>query len=388
MRAPNKLPMDLRFGVSGRAESAQRGRWAEAEDEFTWALTPGCMLLLAMQEVADDTIALLDVWPQTLAPERLTRTMGVCRNGRPISELTVAQRGTYLVALGSTCSGTMMSLEFTFDREVENTDDSRPLAFAFRSLRLIARDRGEWTGRHNLPALVLALLDAAAARQAAAALLSFPLAEFLSRFESLGHSCDFGMFQRDCGAEPLGLLRFGALSAYGLVDGLIESFRRLGEPGSIEALVVEDWDNEYFMWDRSYGMTWHTFCRRGEISAESLISREKRRLPLLRNKFLQDLEQATKMFVLRPPGSMRLDEVEAVAAALRLHSDCKLLWVVQDGGVPGAVERVTPYLLRGYLDFSDRRGGSSMSAWLSVCLNAATMSFTDMRSEMPSQTKV
>jgi len=35
--------------------------------------------------------------------------------------------------------------------------------------------------------------------------------ELMYRFESLGDNCEFGLVQRRCGAEPLGLFRFASI---------------------------------------------------------------------------------------------------------------------------------------------------------------------------------
>ncbi len=193
---------------------------------------------------------------------------------------------------------------------------------------------------------------------------------FVTTFESLGHSCDFGLFQRECGAEPLGLLRFGGISTPNLIEALVERFAGLGTPTNITVSPTAEWNDEYMVVDHAYELVSHTFVSEGQASPEQLIARELWRLPFLKRLFLEVLDGGLKTFVLRRPDHMHVSEALAIAAALRLHGHNVLLWAVQEEGLPpGSIEFVEPHLIRGYLDVTHGRGSASIQAWLSVCMN-------------------
>jgi len=376
MPAPNTLLLDLRFGLGAAAGDLQYGAWSGPEDGHCWALSAPCGIELPVADNANDAVVLLDVWPLIATPARPTRTMQIYRDGRCVSVITVGRRGCFCVPIGSVRADVPAKLDFVFDPAVEpEGDDTRPMAFGFRSLRLVARTSAARVVAvsEKRAALDFLGMDGAAAQRHAAVLAGEPLRTFLCHFESLGQSCDFGIFQRQCGAEPLGLLRFGSAPTHGLVDGLVERFALLGVPGTLETVVVKEWNDEYFMYDRSYGLTWHTFLTPAEASPEQLIAREDHRLPFLKRGFLKVLDGATKVFVLRRSDEIRPDEAEAVAAALRLHADCRLLWAIQDDGEPGSVEALSSTILLGHLDIAERRGSASLQSWLSICVNAAAM---------------
>ena len=189
------------------------------------------------------------------------------------------------------------------------------------------------------------------------------------KFESLGQSCDFGLFQRRCGADPLGLLRFAAITTHELVHGFLNRFDQLGRLGTLQASVNPDWHDEYMVFDTVYGLSFHTFLRSHEASPEQVLARENLHLAFLKRVFLEVLDSGAKTFVLRRPEPVHPAEVEAIVEVLRLHSPATLLWAVQDGDkIPGTVDAHSEYLLRGYLDTCET-GGASMQAWLSLCLN-------------------
>jgi hypothetical protein len=374
MSAPNRLLTNVVFGTRGNAGAYQSGAWSGAEDGHCWSLSPGCALTLPMAASAEDAVMVLEVFPQTVPPERPSRTMVILRDGQYLAALTLEKRGVYGIPLGAVQAGSALGLDFHFDAPVPvTTSDMRPLAFAFRSLRVIARGQGLGAVAETRKALFPAGIDVASARDAAAAMFGEPLKIALARFESLGHSCDFGLFQRQCGAEPLGLLRFGAIPTYGLVDGLIDHFAELGRPGAVEVVLTEEWGNEYVMYDPPYGLIWHSFLTPEQAAPEQLLAREMDRLPYLKRLFLNKLASGQRIFVLRRPDPMTLSEAEAVAAALWLHSDCAIIWAVENEGDPGSVDRLSRNFFRGHLESPDHLGMSSIQSWLSICANTQSM---------------
>src|SRR5690348_3255112 len=69
--------------------------------------------------------------------------------------------------------------------------------------------------------------------------LSLPLNRLMLAFESLGDNCEFGLVQRQAGAEPLGLLRFTGIflpievRLQKLVAALEHRFEGLAAPTSL-----------------------------------------------------------------------------------------------------------------------------------------------------------
>jgi len=370
MSMPNRMLCNLVFGQDGNAGAYQSGAWSAAEDGHTWALAPNAALAIPIPDSADDVVVVVDTWPATAPPVRPLRTMLMQREGRSLAQLTLEKRGVFCFPIGSVCAGSTVRLNFVFDAPVGGpAGDPRPLAFAFRSLRVIARHEPASIKPSTKPGLFALDIDERAALQKAGVLLGEPLADAMTRFESLGHTCDLGFLQRQCGAEPLGLLRFGGIPTHGLVEGLIDNFAKLGQPGSLRPMIEPDRKDEYVMQDILYGLSWHTALDPEHVAPEQVLARETRRLPFLKRLFLETLGAGNKIFVLRPPRSMEFAEAEAVVAALRLHSNCKLLWAVQEQGNPGSVDIIRPYFFRGHLDVAGRRGNASMQAWLSICAN-------------------
>ena len=299
-------------------------------------------------------------------------------------DVQVFRRSTYLIAVGSFPDGASIDLRFHFD-EVPPSDEqeTRPLALAFRKVLVIAQGDGCRRGSAGRPAipfpeerqgLLKAVVDKAGVLPE----------RLVTAFESLGHSCDFGFFQRECGAEPLGLLRFSGIPTPNLVDALVGRFSELGAAGNVTASAHADWGGEYMVVDQAYGLVSHTSVREGQAAPEQLVAREVWRMPFLKRLFLEVLDGGLRTFVLRRPDGIHRSEALAVAAALRLHGDNVVLWATEDGGLqPGSIEFILPYLILGQLDITLGRGSASIQAWLSICLNAYLALEGDSRKAEP-----
>ena len=209
-------------------------------------------------------------------------------------------------------------------------------------------------------------------------------AALMARFESLGEDCEFGFVQRHFGIEPLGLFRFAGAGHMRNLLRLIETdLHGLGEPGSLSArllnavlyrlpeppLVIP----EFFMTDERLGFIFHTF--RGpeqETEAEAIAANEQK-LRYLKRKFIEDLEDGEKIWLLKDGSRGDLNEAFAFLDALQRKGPNRLFWVTRavEGRPSGSVEWIAPNLLRGY------SGGSHHDAqvfdaglWLRLCRNA------------------
>ena len=225
--------------------------------------------------------------------------------------------------------------------DVNGVPDHRELALAFETLSLFRQ-----FDRANAPEFRPELVDSRAVD-----FDDLPLDQLMMRFESLGENCEFGLAQRRCGAEPLGLLRFASAPLPVLLAGLKVRFEGVGDPDQIEIRVSGN-SQEYLVSDRRYGFLYHPWVLVGEADPEDIRRREEKRLPFLKRKLVDDLSEARKIFVYR--GMRRLPQplVLRLVAAMREYGPTTLLWVeLQDDDHPaGTVEPMTAGLLKGYID--------------------------------------
>ena len=268
-------------------------------------------------------------------------------------------------------------LRFVFDHpdarrpaDFGNEEDVRQLAVCFRRL-LLSPILGhlDTTRADPIPGLTAADIGA---------LTGSPAVQFMQRFESLGDNCEFGLVQRRCGAEPLGLLRFANLELRQLLNGLELRFEGLGERAGLEFWLSDGARREYVVRDRRYALVFHTFLYQGEISEDELLEKQSRRLGFLVRKLLQDLENGEKLFVCKRNIPLTESEILALHAALKRFGSNTLLWVVpaDDDHPAGCVDQILPGLLRGYVDrFAPYENAHDLSLepWLSVCVNAAKL---------------
>jgi tetratricopeptide (TPR) repeat protein len=209
------------------------------------------------------------------------------------------------------------------------------------------------------------------------------LAALFLRFESLGATfggCEFGTVQRHFGAEPIGLLRWGNMQVAGLSAALQARFAGLGEPEFTRVLEQDVGGNvcEYFIADERYHFWAHTFIRTDEAPRERVYRQTLRRLAFLRDKLIEDLENAEKIFVFKLPDAVSREEIEDLFAMLRTYGPATLLCVsLADEDHPGgSVEMLRPGLFMGRVGMwgsarDDAMRGVDFSAWRDVCVEVA-----------------
>lgn len=206
------------------------------------------------------------------------------------------------------------------------------------------------------------------------------LDQLVTCFESLGDSCEFGLVQRQAGAEPLGLLRFAGFTGAveqrleELIAALDRDFAGLGDEDTVQIrLEGEPGHQEYIVHETTYGLMYHTFLGPTDVTEATLRRNEAIRLRFLRRKLLADLAAAEKIFVWKANFPIARSRVERLLTALRRHGPARLLWVCAAGDVGGRagdVERLADGLMRGLVDrFApyDRMDDISHSAWFAVC---------------------
>jgi hypothetical protein len=119
------------------------------------------------------------------------------------------------------------------------------------------------------------------------------LQDLLVKFESLGENCEFGLVQRHCGAEPLGLLRFSSSPLSVLITALETEFEGLGHPDRLSVELSTD-RREYMVRDEQFGFLYHAWVLAGEMPPAEIHEREVKQLPTLTRKMIHDLTVGEK----------------------------------------------------------------------------------------------
>jgi hypothetical protein len=186
-------------------------------------------------------------------------------------------------------------------------------------------------------------------------------AALMGSFESLGYDCEFGFVQRHFGIDPVGILRFAGFGTFRhFIDALANDFEGLGTPGSLVArihvatvyrgaeppLVIP----EFFMGDGKLGLSFHTWKGPDDSSEEDARKNHEIKLAYMRRKFLEDLEDADKIWLYKQTHHEDVNEIHAIYDLLGRHGPNKLFCVSR--ATPerpaGSIEWMGPRLLRGY----------------------------------------
>lgn len=196
------------------------------------------------------------------------------------------------------------------------------------------------------------------------------LKELLSRFESLGDTCEFGIVQRRFAAEPVSLLRWVGTPPHLLTAALNARFAGVGEP---EHTRIDVTLGEYTTADRRYHMAGHTFTPPSSEPIESFAPKQYRRMQYLRRNLIDDLTAAEKIFVYKAHDGISEDQLAALFEAMRSYAETIVLFCVRlaDPDHPaGTLERRDPGLFVGYLDkFSNV--DTSFDLWIDLCRRVA-----------------
>ena len=226
-----------------------------------------------------------------------------------------------------------------------------------------------------------------------------PLDELMIAFESLGDNCEFGLVQRSCGAEPVGLFRFASIflpieiRVSKLVAALGRKLEGLGAAGTLTVYADgEAGRREFLVREAVYNLMYHTGILEGEIQAAELQERETKRLGFLRRKLLEDLEVGAKIWVWKSLATYRPDQVHPLVDVLRSMGPNILLWVVEaDEAHPaGTIERLDRDFIKGYIErFApyDNAPDIRPASWFEVCQRTYDLCrLSEVRPQVPQTT--
>ncbi len=197
------------------------------------------------------------------------------------------------------------------------------------------------------------------------------IGRFMVGFESLGDNCEFGVVQRHYGAEPLGLLRFTSTPSRLLMAALDAGFVGVGDA---ENTTLTTSNGEYVTGDKRYHMFMHTFMRDNGDDREKRFVNVCRRIRFLRDKLLQDLKDAEKIFVYGCREALTDNEIREFWSALRRYGDNRLLFVgmARDKNAIGSVRQLENTLVVGFLDKLSV-DAPSFELWLQICRQASKL---------------
>lgn len=380
--------LTIGFAATGNSLAFLGGGWAQSEPEFTWGTGAESHLILPRVQEAHEYFLTLDVIPFVHCPELPSQRMIVSINDTVVgsSEISRPTLLGYRIP-GALVRGsdrmvvTLQHPDAIRPKSFGDSGDDRLLAFAVSEARLFRiPDDGRPAENHLPPGLILGPgrredRDTAAW---AAHRTGLTIPQIALKFESVGENCEFGLFQRRCDAEPLGLLRFSSTFMRNLVRGVESGFKGLGEIEDIDPRLEGTPRAEYMIHEKKYGLVYHTFVYEGQRSAWLMREQESARLKFLRRKFMEELEAAEKIFVYRFAGPVSEEEILPLHMALNKYGPVTLLWVVlaERDRPAGTVEVLMPGLLKGYIDRfapEDNAHDLSFDGWLRVCANACAL---------------
>jgi hypothetical protein len=386
--------LTINFAASGNSLAFLGGGWARSEDAFTWAIGAESHLIVPRLAAADEYILTLDVVPFVHAPELPSQRLIVSVNDMVVgsSELSRPSLLGYRIpaALARRSERLVVTLQHpdaARPRDFSESGDERYLAFSLSEAKMYRVNHPPVTREFRLPPGLM--LGSTSERSFGArghvdltewaqTRTGLTIPEIALKFESIGENCEFGLFQRRCDAEPLGLLRFSSTFLRNLITGIDNGFEGLGDLEDIDPRLEGAPRKEYMIHEQKFGLVYHTFVYEGQRSAWLMREQESARLKFLRRKFMEELESTDKIFIYKFNAGVSEEEILPLYMALNRYSDATLLWVVpvERDRPAGTVEVVMPGLLKGYIDRfapDDNAHDLSFDGWLRVCANASVL---------------
>jgi hypothetical protein len=359
------------FGVAGNGRCFCRSGWSQAEPRHTWTLGRESTLELPQPAEPGAYRLLIELGPFVWTDKLHVQRLAVLVNGRQVGEFALSEVALVdcTVPWSILAGRQAVSIKFAHPdaarpSDVNGVSDHREIAFAFEKLHFF-RELDKAAQPDAVPAL------------GATALPALPPDQLMMRFESLGENCEFGLAQRRCGAEPLGLLRFASAPLDKLIPGLEARFEGMGEYDQVEVKISEN-GSEYLVVDRRFGFLYHPWILAHEGEPEQVRQRETARLPFLRRKLLEDLEEGRKIFVYHAMGPLGEADALRLFLAVRTYGPGSLLWVelADDNHRAGMVEQVRSGLFKAYIDRfapSENAHDLSLDCWMEICRNACRL---------------
>jgi hypothetical protein len=386
--------LTISFATSGNSLAYLGGGWARSEDEFTWGIGAESHLMLPPLAAADEYVLTLDVIPFVHAPELPSQRLIVSVNETVVGSTEISRPTLLGYRIPAPLAGQSDRMVITLQHpdaarpdDFSAIADDRPLAFAVLEAKLYRITNPAKSRQIRLPVGLMLRSSRepgfgarvhADVTEWATNRTGLSIPDIAMQFESLGENCEFGLFQRRCEAEPLGLLRFSSTFMRNLIRGIDTGFEGIGAVEDIEPQLEGGPRKEFMIHEKKFGLVYHTFVYDGQRSAWLMREQESARLKFLRRKFIEELQSTDKIFVYKFGDGVSEEEILPLYMALNRHGEAMLLWVVPAARdhKPGTVEVVMPGLLKGYIDRfapEDNAHDFSFDGWLRVCANACVL---------------
>jgi hypothetical protein len=368
----------LTFGEGGTAVPYLVSGWAPPEPGFTWTIDTGATLIAPIPDGPGELFLELTLNPYN-PPNQRARALRITANGQTIGAESYEGLDTIAFALPSGITGPTAEIGLHHESgpspaALGLSTDSRALGFMLSGLRLYRRPYRPLADVTVLPPIPLPP-DSTGRLHAIRARTGLTPRQLAEQFESLGRNCEFGLFQRHFEAEPLGLLRFAAITLDDLVHGLDDAFADLGAEIAIERFPIGKNRFEFLVKDNRYHLTLHSTRTTDDDTTEADIAEQYRtHLPFLGRHLRGRLAEGSHIHVFQRPGQLTYSQAVPVWNRLQSYGPNALLYVDQDPALPcGAVEQRGHGLYHGKLatmaPHTDA-GQLDQGAWLSLCANA------------------
>ncbi len=342
------------FGADDGTAAMLAEGWSAPEKKFTWTSGNRAVLRLPRPTQPGNYRLRLAVRPYVQPPKLTAQPVGVQVNGVKAANLRIS---------ATTVIECDLPWPLLDDKDAVTVVFTMPAAGSPHAL----------TGAADRRVLGIRI-DQADMQLLPEAAGTLPDGDLMQGFESLGANCEFGLVQRRCGVDPLGLLRFANTPLAPLMAALRGRFEGVGEPGSFD-IEVEWQGREYMVRDQRYGLYYHAWVQTTEATADDVAKRELTRLPLLTRKLIEDLTEGLKIFVFRSGEPISQSHATELAKLIRSYGPGTLLWVdlADAQHPPGSVTKLAPGLLKGFMDrFAPNENAHdvSLACWLQVCREA------------------
>ena len=367
----------IEFGAQKGGEAYRAGGWSTAEAQETWTSGPESTLVLPTPKRAATYVMNLRLRPRVAPPILGAQRVQVLVNDTEVGNFVIDRRTlrTCLVPWDIIQGQADLRVTFRLPDAARPSDlglgnDRRQLGVAMARLEFYPDVYEAWQPGAELAGDTAVEVDVAKIM----AVDQIPLHDLMLGFESIGQNCEFGLVQRQCQAEPLGLLRFSSTPLPLLIDALEARFDGMGAPDTITVSISSN-GREYMVNDKRFGFVYHAWVNAGEMAEADVVKREARRVPFLVRKLLEDLEAGEKTFVFKGMGAMPEEEVFPLAMAIRRYGPNTLLFVTLSDAEHrgGTVEAREAGFLVGYVDRfapGDNAHDLLLGQWVKVCREA------------------
>jgi hypothetical protein len=384
---------EVLFGRHGNAAPCLLDGWAEPEDGFTWSVGHESRLQIPLAAAAPGRALILelDLNPFVVPGVTQGQRLAVAVNGVPVGGAVIEGEGSVAWRIPEQALGSspMLLVELQHPDAARPVDlgfnaDGRRLGFMLRSAAVLAVPPEPAFTPRLLPPLDLPEgLDTEALKDAVQARIGQSARELMLSFESLGHNCEFGIMQRHCGAEPLGLLRFVGITLQDLLRGLDCGFADVGHDRWLRVFLHDGPRREFMVSDVRHNIGFHSFRFEDETTAERVRAEQGQQLRFFHRNFLEVLESGERLFVFQRPRQLLAAHMLPLLTLLRSYGPNALLFVTEGGEhPPGTVEQIGHGLYHGHTSRmapAENVGTGDLRAWLSICANALALWRDQMR---------